>query len=292
MGEMSWKFESSRPHQLLYLKPKLHLESTYLQSIMTITMLEDIHSIYETLVEILSPAVLLCVSFMIFMFLYVLILRSRVQRKDAALRNSGRQRRRAEEEATALKQELSSARGIIEYLRAYANKMDTKRNRGIENAISNEDNQLAAVAQYDGFYAQPIFNKSEARLFYLIKDALLRLGLKDWHVHGQVSLGEILKTGANTWNANRAFQSINSKRADMLIADNFGSPIAVFEYQGEGHQGNDAIKTEKRDEIKRTAITKAGILFIEIFPSMREDERRILVEHTIKNAVGSVVGTD
>lgn len=54
---------------------------------------------------------------------------------------------------------------------------------------------------------------------------------------------------------------INSKRADFLVVDREGWPVAVIEYQGSGHyQGN----AQERDAVKRTVLPRAGIRYIEV----------------------------
>lgn len=74
----------------------------------------------------------------------------------------------------------------------------------------------------------------------------------------QVSLGEVLSSSDP-----RAYAAINSKRVDMLIITSRGVPIAAIEYQGEGHyQGSAAA----RDAVKKEALRKAGVRYIEMTP--------------------------
>ena len=84
-----------------------------------------------------------------------------------------------------------------------------------------------------------------------------------FYVFPQVSLGQIIRANANLgWHADQAHRAINSKRCDLLIADRTGNPIAVLEYQGTGHNiGGTAVR---RDEIKRIALERAGIRYVEI----------------------------
>jgi hypothetical protein len=124
-------------------------------------------------------------------------------------------------------------------------------------------NQVEAVSDRDVvFSTSRVMNGGESRVFYAAKGILRELGLSGWHVFPQVSLGEILKaTGADTVRADRAYRSINSKRCDILIADRSGQPIAAIEYQGLGHDQGTA---RMRDAIKKIALERAGVLFIEI----------------------------
>ncbi|MBV8737236.1 MAG: DUF2726 domain-containing protein [Alphaproteobacteria bacterium] len=84
-----------------------------------------------------------------------------------------------------------------------------------------------------------------------------------FYVFPQVSLGQIIRTTARLdWQADQAHRAINSKRCDLLIADRHGNPVAVLEYQGSGHDiGGTA---ERRDRIKRIALERAGVRYVEI----------------------------
>ena len=84
-----------------------------------------------------------------------------------------------------------------------------------------------------------------------------------FYVFPQVSLGQIIGTErAGEPESNAAHQAINSKRCDLFIADRSGTPIAVFEFQDSGHDiGGTATR---RDEIKKIALERAGVQFIEI----------------------------
>jgi len=108
------------------------------------------------------------------------------------------------------------------------------------------------------FSSVSLMNKYEYWIFRDIEELIKKhnKGYVEYRLMAQVSLGEILKSK----NKN-AYRSINSKRVDMLIINCYGKPICAIEYQGSGHyQGNYKI----RDEIKRTALEKAGIKLLEI----------------------------
>jgi hypothetical protein len=84
-----------------------------------------------------------------------------------------------------------------------------------------------------------------------------------FYVFPQVALGQIIRTtAADEWQADQAHRAINSKRCDLLIADRNGNPVAVLEYQGAGHDIGGTAK--RRDEIKRIALERAGVRFVEI----------------------------
>jgi hypothetical protein len=93
----------------------------------------------------------------------------------------------------------------------------------------------------------------------------------------QVSLGQIIGTeGEGNPEADEAYRAINSKRCDLLIADRSGNPVAVLEFQGSGHDlGGTA---SRRDEIKRIALTRARVQFVEIRDGTAPGE----IERTIR----------
>jgi hypothetical protein len=71
-------------------------------------------------------------------------------------------------------------------------------------------------------------------------------------------LGEVLSCEDS-----RAYSTINSKRVDMLVITNSGDPIAAIEYQGSGHYQGSA---PARDAVKKEALRRAGVAYIEITP--------------------------
>ena len=108
-----------------------------------------------------------------------------------------------------------------------------------------------------GFAKRRLLSRSEAQVLYAAERAIDTEGLK-WRVMAQVSLGEVLSSPDA-----RAYSAINSKRVDLLIVSSSGNPIAAIEYQGHGHyQGNAAA----RDAVKKEALRKAGVRYIEVTP--------------------------
>lgn len=107
------------------------------------------------------------------------------------------------------------------------------------------------------FGKQPILTKSETRVLLAAEQAIEAAGLP-WRVMAQVCLGEVLTTRDRI-----AYSAINSKRVDLLVVTKSGEPLAAIEYQGRGHyQGN----APARDAVKREALRKAGIRYIEMTP--------------------------
>lgn len=117
--------------------------------------------------------------------------------------------------------------------------------------------QLEA-AMASPFEKRRIMNGSEYRVFTLIERDIAETK-KGFRVFAQTCLGEILQSSSED-----GFRAINSKRVDILIVDQGGWPVLPVEYQGEGHfQGTAAA----RDAIKKEALRKAGVRYMEIVPA-------------------------
>ena len=116
------------------------------------------------------------------------------------------------------------------------------------------------------FEKRRLLSRSEAYVLYAAEKAINTADLQ-WRVMAQVSLGEVLSSPDA-----RAYSAINSKRVDLLIVSRSGDPIAAIEYQGHGHyQGTAAA----RDAVKKEALRKAGVRYIEVTPeSGTEDMAR------------------
>lgn len=106
------------------------------------------------------------------------------------------------------------------------------------------------------FTARKLLNVGETRVFAALEAACAAEQL-DWRVMAQVSLGEILASPSKF-----AYHAINAKRVDLLLVARDGSPIAAVEYQGSGHHLGPAAT---RDAIKKEALRKAGIGYLEVF---------------------------
>jgi hypothetical protein len=129
------------------------------------------------------------------------------------------------------------------------------------------DRQLEAVIrQQVTFRRRKVMNGGEYQLFRAAMGVTrqpLPGGAFPFYVFPQVSLGQIIGTQEpGRADDDEAFRAINSKRCDLLIADRNGLPLAVLEYQGSGH--NIGGTATRRDEIKRIALSRAGVQFVEI----------------------------
>lgn len=123
------------------------------------------------------------------------------------------------------------------------------------------------------FKARPLLNKPERRLLAVIDQALADHS-PGWRAMGQVSLGEVL------WSEDKdAFWAINAKRVDLLIVDADCKPLHAVEFQGTGHHMSD--ETAARDAVKKEALRRAGIGYVEVVSGdtpaeVREMVRKIL----------------
>ena len=106
------------------------------------------------------------------------------------------------------------------------------------------------------FKLRPLLNKPERRLLGVIDRALAEHS-PGWRAMGQVSMGEILYSPDKD-----AFWAINAKRVDLLIVDADCRPLHAVEFQGTGHHGSP--ETAARDAVKKEALRRAGIGYVEV----------------------------
>jgi hypothetical protein len=135
-------------------------------------------------------------------------------------------------------------------------------NQGFD--LADPFRQLHAV-EAASFQKQRVLNGSDYRIFKIIEDEVATFG-KRHRAFAQICLGEILKSSDQN-----AFHAINSKRADILVVDGGGWPVLAVEYQGQGHYQNTAVT---RDAIKKEALRKAGVRYLEVFPTDSDEEIR------------------
>ena len=142
--------------------------------------------------------------------------------------------------------------------------------------VPDAADQLRTVMKAD-FKAQPLLNKSEARLFKAIDRQVLE-ARPGWQVMAQVSLGEILRSPDKD-----AYLCINSKRVDLLIVDEECRPLHAIEYQGGAHFKG-AHATAARDAVKKEALRRAGIGYVEVVAGDTPVELRRVVERLVAGA--------
>ena len=135
------------------------------------------------------------------------------------------------------------------------------------NDLTDVGYQLNAVIA-GTFEKQKVMSSSEYRVFAIVENEFAT-SRKGYRVFAQTSLGEILRSSDRD-----AFHSINSKRVDILVIDHRGWPYLAVEFQGNGHyQGNAA----GRDAVKKEALRKAGVRYLEFSAADTDDQIRTRV---------------
>jgi len=129
-------------------------------------------------------------------------------------------------------------------------------------------NQLRCVMQAD-FKARALLNKPERRLLGCI-DRILLEESPGWRAMGQISVGEILYSPDKD-----AFWAINAKRVDLLLIDRECRPLHAIEFQGTGHHGSP--ETAARDAVKKEALRRAGIGYVEVVSGDTPSEVRQMI---------------
>src|SRR5688572_30489147 len=153
-----------------------------------------------------------------------------------------------------------------------------RKNDALPDRAMDAADQLRTVMRAD-FKAQPLLNKSEARVFAVLDKLVIELAPPGWQVMAQVSLGEILRCEDKD-----AYLCINSKRVDLLIVDADCKPVHAIEYQGGAHFKG-AHATAARDAVKKEALRRAGIGYEEIVAGHHTPaELRRLVEKLVQRA--------
>ena len=141
--------------------------------------------------------------------------------------------------------------------------------RGARPDIADPRVQLRA-AEAARYTPRPIMNRTEFTRFRWLEDWAAGT---PYRVFAQVPYGEVLSTKDRD-----AFRAVNSKRADILVVDARGMPVAAIEVQGAGHyQGN----ARARDAVKRAALESAGVPLIEVFEGTSRAELIAAVEEAV-----------
>jgi hypothetical protein len=91
----------------------------------------------------------------------------------------------------------------------------------------------------------------------------------------QVSLGEILRCEDKA-----AYACIISRRVDLVIVADACTPLDAIEYQGGGHFKG-AHATAARDAVKKEALRRAGIGYVEVVAGDTPAELRRVVERLV-----------
>ena len=123
------------------------------------------------------------------------------------------------------------------------------------------------------FTARPLLNRGEQRLLAVLDKALAE-DTPGWRAMGQVSLGEIVSSPDKD-----AYFAVNSKRVDLLIVDADCRPLYAIEFQGKGHHTGDTAAA--RDAVKKEALRRAGIGYVEVVSGDTPAEVRGLVRKLV-----------
>lgn len=119
---------------------------------------------------------------------------------------------------------------------------------------TDPSDQLRSVMAAD-FTAKKVMRAGEYRVFRIV-ETVLKSNPAGRRVFAQTALGEVIESKDRN-----AHSAINSKRVDVIVIDWNGLPLVAIEYQGEGHyQGSAAA----RDAVKKEALRKAGVQYVEI----------------------------
>ncbi|MDE1985629.1 MAG: DUF2726 domain-containing protein [Bradyrhizobium sp.] len=157
--------------------------------------------------------------------------------------------------------------GLLPALWPRASRSQYRRSRfeqDLRHDQTDASQQLNAVMA-SSFEKQRVMSSNEYRVFKIIEDAMAT-ACRGYRVFAQTSLGEILRSQDKA-----AYRSINSKRVDILVVDQGGWPILAVEYQGSGHyQGTAAA----RDAIKKEALRKAGVRYMEVSTTDSDEQIR------------------
>ncbi|GAB1258691.1 DUF2726 domain-containing protein [Aurantivibrio plasticivorans] len=149
-------------------------------------------------------------------------------------------------------------------------KENTRRERSFTSSGFERDHQdrQTQTIKRNSYTSQRLLNKGEETLYW----SLIKHLKREYYVHSQVSLGELLACGDES-----GYRAINSKRADFCITNKRFNPLLVIEFHGKGHfQGN----AKKRDHNKKLALEKANIIYHEVY-----DSELISIDQHIKNRI-------
>jgi hypothetical protein len=131
--------------------------------------------------------------------------------------------------------------------------------------------QLRAVMLAE-FSARRVMSLAEYRVFKAVEAEVQAIG-RGHRVFAQTALGEVIRSADR-----QAHSAINSKRVDVLVVGPQGLPVAAIEHQGQGHYQGDAAA---RDAVKKEALRKAGVAYIEIFDHHTPETIRLVVREAL-----------
>jgi len=146
--------------------------------------------------------------------------------------------------------------------------------------LADPKHQLDAVAKV-GFEKVRLLNKEESRLLPLLETTVKQAN-NGHRVMAQTSLGEVLRPkpgSSSSADLKAAHASINSKRLDFAIVDRSGFLSCAIEYQGSGHYQGNAFM---RDAVKKEALRRAGVPFVEVPCNYRRDDIEQIIDRILR----------
>jgi hypothetical protein len=126
------------------------------------------------------------------------------------------------------------------------------------------------------FARRRVMNRGEYRVFRVV-ELELASNWSGYRVLSQTALGEVIESPDRD-----AHAAINSKRADVLVIDPGGYPVVALEVQGKAHHGNDAAA---RDAVKKEALRKAGVGYVEVLDFHTETDITRLLRETLNRMI-------
>jgi hypothetical protein len=125
------------------------------------------------------------------------------------------------------------------------------------------------------FTTRKVMGLGEYRVFRVV-EKLVRSSPGGHRIFAQTSLGELIES-----NDRVAHSAINSKRVDMVIIGPTGLPLVAIEHQGQGHYQGAAAA---RDAVKKEALRKAGVQYLEIMDYHSDDDVARLTREALERA--------
>jgi hypothetical protein len=150
------------------------------------------------------------------------------------------------------------------------------RRRPLREPNLHDPSEQLRLVEAATFTRKKVMHFLEYKVFLVVEEEVASLGLGA-RVFAQTALGEIIRSDDRL-----AYKSINSKRADIIVIGADGFALAAVEYQGTGHFQQ---RAATKDAVKREALRKAGIQYVEISDRHSDDEIRQLTRAALRTAV-------
>lgn len=143
----------------------------------------------------------------------------------------------------------------------------SKGRKNTNSDIEKNTNNDVEIVSNTIFKKQKLLNNEEVLIYNAIIKNIIIPNKGKYRIFAQVNLGEILSC------RKPAYWKINTKRVDFCITANDFSPLAVVEYHGTGHNGNNH---EIRDKVKQIAVEKAGLIYFAINENERDQADNLM----------------